>query len=834
MKAMFAVFFSLFLSFTSISYSQFGWYQQYSGTTNNLNSICFSPGTYPEYNYNMFAVGDNGIVLRTTDFGNNWNALNTPTSNNLYSICSNWITGGGRIWISGANGTLLSSTNYGSNWIIQQSGTSNSLNSISFFTATTGIAVGNSGTICRTTNAGNNWIATTYGSSNLNSVYMFSAYVLAVGDNGKIYRSDDYGQSWVSIPSGTNYKLNAITYLDFYPYAVHYAAGNNGVILKSTDIGLSWSTETSGTSLNLYSICASGYPWSVWTAGDNGLILKSLYGFTGWIDDTSRISTKINNIFMGDANTGWAVGTNGTIIHTYTNSYVIDSKKLDANTISTWFRNDASFNRNYVTGNAGFEWPKGSNKFARYASGPYIGAKVGNDTLVSVAEYDYEYYPGYTDNNGTPHGANYPFYRIYRLSYGIIDSDRTNWPNALLGNSGQGAPVYYDDQTHTWKPLDYADQTMFYCYTDSYAESHGVASGSTAPLKVDLKQINFAFDELGAMGNIIYSYFTLINKNTLPWINTYFTIWADDDLGNATDDLVGSDTLLGMGYTYNGTNHDAVYGDAPPAVAFDFIKGPMIYTANNNDTAFICYGKNKSIKIGFKQPGMSVFNWYYGGADPRNYVETYRLMSGLHPRPGVGGDPGLEIINPLTHQPTHFYYSGDPVNSTGWIQTGPNDQRFTMSIGPFNMNPGDTQTIVVAQIIARGTSNLNSIAVLRQYTQIARDNYKDCFANVPIGIKNLSNEVPIRFSLEQNYPNPFNPITKIKFSIPSVGQRHAFDVHLIIYDILGREVATPINQKMKPGHYDVEWDGSNFASGVYFYKLEAGSFVETKKMVLIK
>ena len=157
-----------------------------------------------------------------------------------------------------------------------------------------------------------------------------------------------------------------------------------------------------------------------------------------------------------------------------------------------------------------------------------------------------------------------------------------------------------------------------------------------------------------------------------------------------------------------------------------------------------------------------------------------------------------------------------------------------MSVGPFNMNPGDTQTIVVAQIIARGTSNLNSIAVLRQYTQIARDNYYNCFANVPIGINNLSNEIPIKFSLEQNYPNPFNPITKIKFSIPAVGAYDNTPVHLIIYDILGREVVKLLNQQMKPGRYEVEWDGTNFASGVYFYKLEASSFVETKKMVLIK
>ena len=814
-----------------IAYSQYGWYQQYSGTTNNLNGFCYLPGSY----YTFFAVGDNGIILSSTNFGNNWYALNTPTSNNLFSICTNWSSSIGYAWIAGANGTILRTTNLGANWIVQQSGTSNTLKSVSFFIATTGIAVGNSGAICRTTNTGNNWIVTTYGSANLNSVCMVYSYALAVGDNGKIYRSVDRGQTWNSVISGTNYNLNSVTCLDVYSYSnIFFAAGNNGIIIKSTDSGINWSIESSGTSVNLYSIFASGYPLCIWAAGDNGLILKSLYGFTGWIDDTSRINTKINNIFMGDANTGWAVGNNGTIIHTSTDTYVIDSRKIDGNTISTWFRNNSNFNRDPVTSNAGFEWPKGSNKFARYASGPWIGAKVGNDTLVAVADYDYEYYPGYTDNLGLPHGANDPAYRMYRLNYGISDSDRIKWPNALLGNSNQGAPVYYDEQTHVWKPLDFADQTMFYCYTDSYPEVHYVYGGTSMPLKADFKKIDFAFDEPGAMGNIIYDYFTIINRNTIPWIKTYFTIWADDDLGYAIDDNVGCDTLLDLGYTYNSTNYDQVYGSAPPAVGFDFIKGPMTYTGNNNDTAFICYGKNKRVRVGYKQLGISAFNWYWSAQEPHYYNETYRTMSGLHPRKGVG-DPGLEIINPLTHLPTHFYFSGDPVTSTGWIQTGGNDQRFIMSVGPFDMNPGDTQTIVVAQIIARGTSNLNSITVLRQYTQIARDNYKNCFANVPIGIGNLSNEVPIRFSLEQNYPNPFNPITKIRFSVPlNKGGLRGLSVKLTIYDILGREVAVPINQEMKPGHYEVEWDGSNFASGVYFYKLEAGSFVETKKMVLIK
>ena len=104
----------------------------------------------------------------------------------------------------------------------------------------------------------------------------------------------------------------------------------------------------------------------------------------------------------------------------------------------------------------------------------------------------------------------------------------------------------------------------------------------------------------------------------------------------------------------------------------------------------------------------------------------------------------------------------------------------------------------------------------------------------PIGIKPILSEVPNKFSLFQNYPNPFNPVTKIKFSLPTVGQRHAFDVRLIVYDILGREVAVLVNEQLSPGTYEVSFDGSNLPSGVYFYKLITEGFSETKKMVLLK
>ena len=92
-----------------------------------------------------------------------------------------------------------------------------------------------------------------------------------------------------------------------------------------------------------------------------------------------------------------------------------------------------------------------------------------------------------------------------------------------------------------------------------------------------------------------------------------------------------------------------------------------------------------------------------------------------------------------------------------------------------------------------------------------------------------SNNVPSKFILEQNYPNPFNPSTKIKYSVPQ-----SSNAVLKIYDVLGKEVATLINEEKPAGNYEVEFDASNLSSGIYFYQLKAGSFIETKKMNLMK
>ena len=98
-----------------------------------------------------------------------------------------------------------------------------------------------------------------------------------------------------------------------------------------------------------------------------------------------------------------------------------------------------------------------------------------------------------------------------------------------------------------------------------------------------------------------------------------------------------------------------------------------------------------------------------------------------------------------------------------------------------------------------------------------------------IGIKQISEVVPSSYSLSQNYPNPFNPETKIRFELPVGGFSS-----LKVYDILGREVAILVNEKLGAGTYTVDWNAGNFPSGAYFYRLRTEGYTETKRIVLLK
>lgn len=104
--------------------------------------------------------------------------------------------------------------------------------------------------------------------------------------------------------------------------------------------------------------------------------------------------------------------------------------------------------------------------------------------------------------------------------------------------------------------------------------------------------------------------------------------------------------------------------------------------------------------------------------------------------------------------------------------------------------------------------------------------------NFVIGIKQISAEVPERFALQQNYPNPFNPVTKIKFTVPATGKNNF--VKIAVYDVTGKLVTTLVDENFAPGTYETDFNGENYSTGVYFYRMVTNDYSEVKKMILVK
>jgi len=281
-----------------------------------------------------------------------------------------------------------------------------------------------------------------------------------------------------------------------------------------------------------------------------------------------------------------------------------------------------------------------------------------------------------------------------------------------------------------------------------------------------------------------------------------------------TDDFVGWDADLNMGFVYNSNNTDSIYtplGLVAPAAGYTSLSGPTIDGIDLPISSFLYFGAGSAIS----DPDLGV----YAGT-----LQWFNLMEGFLPRPSY---PTQEpFIDPTTGSATKFALWGDPVAGTGWIDgnpLAPGDRRMLMTAGPFSMALGDTQEIIFALTGATGTDYLDSVTELKQGVRRIRDDFITAIEFEEI------EELPHSFLLKQNFPNPFNPRTTIEYSLPKAGH-----VSLVIYNLAGKEVTKLFEGEKPAGNYIAIWDATSLASGIYFYRLQAGDFVLTRKMVLLK
>ncbi len=384
---------------------------------------------------------------------------------------------------------------------------------------------------------------------------------------------------------------------------------------------------------------------------------------------------------------------------------------IDANQLLMFVTNQGSFayDNGALFGKAdGLYFPRGTNLSVIYAGGLWLGGKVGGDLRVSLAEYSHTYSPG-PMLNGT-FQADRDEFQVYKISKNLRDQgfydaarpsdvdeaelwdDYHNWP------SDMGAPL--DDQG---RPKIIGDQTLWCVYNDADPAVHVNSAGSATGLGVEIQQTTFAFNRTGSLGQCLFMDFRFINKSEATIENMYASVWADPDLGDAGDDLVGSDVDLSLGYCYNATNNDANYGSTPPATGYDFFQGPIAAGEETDSVYFL-----DEWRYGYTSLPMTSFFQYINGTDPDNAQETYWYMQGLDAKAS-----GAPVTDPVTGEVTTYMFPGDPTTGTGWLDSNPADRRYMQSTGPFTMAPNDTQQVVVAGLVGQGSDRLTSITALK-------------------------------------------------------------------------------------------------------------------------
>ena len=311
-----------------------------------------------------------------------------------------------------------------------------------------------------------------------------------------------------------------------------------------------------------------------------------------------------------------------------------------------------------------------------------------------------------------------------------------------------GAPFYDLDDDGVYEPDDgetpgiaQADQVVWYVVNDyNYGATTGVYG--SPPIGIELQTTLWAYNQPSArLGQIIFRSNKLINKSDSYLTDTYVSMWADPDLGDAGNDYAGCDTTLDLGYCYNGVPSDGAYdefGLAPPAFGYDFFQGPMVPSAGDTAIFGLKYVPDH------RNLEMTSYGWFASSSaitDPtlgeyEGTLQFYNLIKGYKPTDDAIPIPWT-LGNVAGAAETKFPLSGDPTDPTDPEIDGnssyftPGDRRMCVSSGPFDFAPGDEQEIVVAICGGLGANNIGSVVDLKLTDAVAQALFTDLFREVP-------------------------------------------------------------------------------------------------------
>jgi hypothetical protein len=471
--------------------------------------------------------------------------------------------------------------------------------------------------------------------------------------------------------------------------------------------------------------------------------------------------------------------------------------------------------------------PKSGKANSIFTSGLWVGGYDEQNRLrIAAATYGpWEFWPGPLDANGNPPSDCSKYDRIWKVNQSDIKDyergktpakDLLEWPYDL------GAPVIDGDGNPNNYNLAGGDrpemlgvQVLWWIMNDMGNE-HNTTKDGGLPVGIEVRVTAFAST---GMSEATFYRYQIKYKGKQPLHNVVASMYVDVDMGNSSDDYVGSDTTLSLGYTYNSDENDEGtynYGTPPPAIGYVLLKTP---TQNGKETGMgYFHWNNKSSICGSTVGGIE----YY-------YAMTARCRDGAYRSPFTFGTQSFP--------PIRYDLPGDPITGEGWSEENidgkggkyPNgDSRFNISSGMFDMKPNDEQTFSFAIVWAQSNSRLTSLAKMKRLAAAVYQRRSNVLVDgVPVinfgspGTEYVETVIPLqqplKLYLRQNAPNPASGEVTIPFYLP-----YANHVTMKLYDVLGREVATIMDERREAGSHTVHFDTHTLRSGgVYLCRLIA-------------
>jgi len=700
-------------------------------------------------------------------------------------------------WAVGYGGTIIKTTNGGIKWTIQSNQTGYTLNSVSFTDENNGCAVGTMviwndslwahisvGIILNTTNGGTTWTE----QISVTEQWLYGVYFTdanngwAVGtewdpNQGLILHTTNGGATWNKQTSGTTEDLFSVCFTDT----------NNGWVvgvttLRTTDGGTTW-IEQNGISGS--AVCFTDVN-NGWIVSGGGIILRTTNGGTTWTQQTSGTDYPLHSVSFTDANNGTVVGS----------QYIIPLHRFVGIVLRTT--------------NGGTNWT--------------IQLNETGYTLIGVSFSD--------ANNGTVVGGGYPNFSLGTTILRTTNGG-TNWNSQTSGTTTAGfQDVFFADANNGWViGIDEFNNSGVILKT-----TNGGTTWSEQTIGTYLGLRGLFFTDLNngwvvaissPYGKIFHTTNggTTWTSQTVTETNYLFDIAFSDEnngwiIGNANFRTTDGGTTWIEQYGLVLEGEAICFADANNG----WVVGAQgkIFRTTNGGTDWIQQTSGTTNQLW----DVSFTDVNNGWAVCTEYVDSLYINYGLILHTTNGGTTWTSSKTSGTSEGLQSVFFTDADN--GWVGGGGGvDNLYGLILHTTDGGINWTRQI-------NGTTGgLASIYFTDESNGWAVGGFGTILHTTNAGATFVEEEqiteVPTEFLLSQNYPNPLNPSTKIKYSIPQ-----SSNVVIKVFDILGSEIETLVNEEKPAGTYEVNWNAANLSSGVYFYRLQAGDYTSVKKMILLK